>query len=425
MANKIDEVVQIVITRQTQGLTARGFGIPAIIGESMKLDRRSKSYANISEVEADFDSSDVEYKMASIAFSQEISPQEIYIGKKINVAGGAAVVSATQISGTTVNFQITGHNLEQGVTIDTTGFTPAAYNGSFVITEITDANNIQVELLSDPLGDATVVGTYGATETWADAVQEVFDFDPSWYALTITSNVKADIKEVAAKIESLGLLFLARTSDVDNLDSIITTSLMAELKALNYDRTMTTYNADSANKYIDIAWASELLPTIPGSNNWAYNDLIGVSTDKLTSAQSSSVLQDNNGNTYETINGLNLTRFGKVASGEFVDIIRGSDWLKARIQERILLELSFGRIPYTNQGIAIVENLVREILDIGAANGFIRTDSQGNGIYTITSPLVDDVPVQNKIDRFLPDINFEAELAGAINTVSIKGVLKL
>ena len=149
MANKIDQVISLIITRQTLGVTARGFGIPNILGESMKLDRRLKSYANISEVENDFATTDVEYRMASIAFSQEISPSTITISKKINVSAGSAVVSATQISGVTVNFEITAHNLEVGATLTTTGFTPADYNGSFVITEVVDANNVKCDLLSD------------------------------------------------------------------------------------------------------------------------------------------------------------------------------------------------------------------------------------------------------------------------------------
>lgn len=425
MANKLDQVVSITITRQTQGVTARGFGIPNILGESMKLDRRLRSYANISEVEDDFAITDVEYKMAEIAFSQEISPPTITISKKVNVSAGSTVVSATQISGVTVNFEITGHNLEVGSTLTTVGFTPATYNGSFIITEIIDVDNVKCDLLSDPAGDATVVGTYGASETWAEAIQSVFDFDSSWYELNITSNAKADIKDAAAKIESLGLLFGARTSDLDNLDSVITTSVMAELKALNFDRTFTTYNADSANKYIDIAWASRLLPTEPGSANWAYNDLIGVVADNLKSAESSSVFA-NNGNTYEIKAGINTTRFGTVASGEFIDVIRGSDWVKARIQERIFLELSnLDKIPYTNKGAAIVENLIREVLNLGADNGFIATDSENNAIFTITIPLVEDVSITKKADRILPDIEFVATLASAINKVEIQGVLQL
>ena len=430
MSSKIDSIIDITITRQTKGLTAAGFGIPMILGESTKLDRRLKTYANISEVAVDFASTDVEFKMASTAFSQELSPNTIAIGKKV-VLASTAITAATNPVDNIVNIELVGIGIkaEVGATATIAGFTETEYNGAFLITDIIDDDNIRYDagqvLPSTP---ATGSGTIALSETWDEALQSVFDFNSTWYFVNITSNVKADIKLIAAKTEVLERLFLARTSDVDNLDSAITTSLTAELKALGYDRTLTTYNGDTVNEYADAAWTARMAPTDPGSNNWAYKKLIGVVADDLTSAQSNSLIETggNNANSYENVAGQSFTRYGKVASGEFIDIIRGSDWLKARIQERILLELiNVAKIPYSTQGIAIVENLIREILDIGVANGFIRALADGTGEYTITTPALEDIPAQDKIDRILPDIEFDAKLAGAINKVSIAGILSV
>ena len=430
MTTILDEIVNLTITRDSQGLTTQGFGIPMILGESMKLDRRLKSYANITEVAEDFAITDVEYKMASIAFSQTITVQRLTIGKKVSTPLASPIVAATQILTTTANFEITAHNLELGATITTVGFTPADYNGSFIVTEITDVNNVKVELLTDPAGDAAIVGTYGASETWGEAIQSVFDYDSSWYALAITSNAQADIKDSAAKIETLGRIFFARTSDLDNLDKVIATSVMAELKALNYSRTLTTFNTDSTNKYIDIAWLARRLPSDPGSPNWAYLTLVGVVADSLKSSEADSVLNTNNGNTYQNISGKDATRYGKVANGDWIDLVRGSDWLKVRIQERIFLEEARlselnSKIPYTDEGAAIIENLIREILDLGVTSGFIAPKQDGTGDYTITTPLIADVPPQDRINRNYPGVKFAARMAGAMNTFVIEGELKI
>lgn len=80
-----------------------------------------------------------------------------------NVGADIAIIAATQNSGVEVNFEITAHSLEVGDTIVTTGFTPAAYNGTFTIKAIVDVDNFTVDLLSDPGGDATVVGTMAST----------------------------------------------------------------------------------------------------------------------------------------------------------------------------------------------------------------------------------------------------------------------
>ena len=77
----LNEIIDINISLSTKGITQAGFGIPLIVGESMKLSTRAKQYANISEVSDDFAESDVEYKMANLAFSQEKTPEKIIIWK--------------------------------------------------------------------------------------------------------------------------------------------------------------------------------------------------------------------------------------------------------------------------------------------------------------------------------------------------------
>ena len=79
------------------------------------------------------------------------------------VGAGDAIVSATQNSGVEVNFEIIAHDLVIGDTIVPTGFTPAAYNGTFTVKAVVDVDNITVDLLSDPGGNATVVGTMAST----------------------------------------------------------------------------------------------------------------------------------------------------------------------------------------------------------------------------------------------------------------------
>jgi hypothetical protein len=70
------------------------------------------------------------------------------------------VANATQVAGTTVDFNIVNHNLQVGHGFLTKGFQPLAYNGLLTVTSVIDADNVRCELLSDPLGDATTIGTY-------------------------------------------------------------------------------------------------------------------------------------------------------------------------------------------------------------------------------------------------------------------------
>lgn len=427
MSNKLDQIIDISISLSTKTITQAGFGIPMFLGESMKINQRVKSYSNMTEVAIDFASTDPEYKMASAAFSQEKTPAAIMIGKKVAQAS-TAITASTNPSGDIVNINKTGIGIEAeiGASVTVAGFNEAEYNGTFTIATVVDDNNIQYTAASTPSATpATGSGAYVLSETWSNAVQYCYNFNSTWYALAITSAVEADILSAAGKIESLKRFFLARSSDADNLDSTDTGSILYQLNALSYDRTATIYNGDTANYFADAAWIGRMLPTVPGSSNWAFKSLVGILPDDLISSQSSGVFT-NKGNTYESFASQSITRLGYVASGEYIDVIRGADWLQARLQENLYSTLiNLEKIPYTGAGAVIIENKIREILDQGVDNGLIAADGNGLGQYTVTIPDISSISASDKLARLFSGIEFTATLAGAVNKIAITGNLSI
>lgn len=424
MANKLDQVIDISISLSTKAITQQGFGTPMILGTSMKLDRRLKEYADISAVAVDFAESDVEYKMAEAEFSQEKTPDSVMIGKKV-VLSSTTITGASNPSGNIVNLNLTdiGKKAEVGCTVVVSGYSTAGYNGTFIITDIIDDDNIRytaagVLAATPAVGSGSVV----LSETWSNALQKVFDYNQNWYCAHLSSNVEADILSAAAKIESLKRFLIVRTSDVDVLDSADTGSVLYQLKALNYDRTALVWNGDTSTTYIDAAWGGRMLPTIPGSENWAWKTLKGVIADQINVDG----VRTNNGNTYEVFAGRSCTGLGKVVSGEYIDIIRGVDWLKARLQENIFsLLINSEKVPMEDAGGDMVENAMREIFEQGVQNGLIRRNADGRGIYTINVPDVASIPSADRLARYLSGITFTGELAGAINKIGIAGNLSV
>lgn len=424
MANKLDQVIDISISLSTKAITQQGFGTPMILGTSMKLDRRLKEYADISAVAVDFAESDVEYKMAEAEFSQEKTPDSVMIGKKV-VLASTTITGASNPSGNIVNLNLTdiGKKAEVGCTVVVSGYSTAGYNGTFIITDIIDDDNIRytaagVLAATPAVGSGSVV----LSESWSNALQKVFDYNQNWYCAHLSSNVEADILSAAAKIESLKRFLIVRTSDVDVLDSADTGSVLYQLKALNYDRTALVWNGDTSTTYIDAAWGGRMLPTIPGSENWAWKTLKGVIADQINVDG----VRTNNGNTYEVFAGRSCTGLGKVVSGEYIDIIRGVDWLKARLQENIFsLLINSEKVPMEDAGGDMVENAMREIFEQGVQNGLIRRNADGKGIYTINVPDVASIPSADRLARYLSGITFTGELAGAINKIGIAGNLSV
>jgi hypothetical protein len=152
-----------------------------------------------------------------------------------------------------------------------------------------------------------------------------------------------------------------------------------------------------------------------------FKTLTGIAATTLTTTQSQNA-RAKKANTYETLGGVNITREGTMASGEYIDIIRGIDWLQARMEERIYSRLvNLAKIPFTDAGIAIIEAEIRAQLDDGIDNGLIAVDPE----YTITVPAASSVSAAEKTARILPDIQFTATLAGAIHSVQVAGTVSV
>jgi hypothetical protein len=248
---------------------------------------------------------------------------------------------------------------------------------------------------------------------YGDSIQAAYDYSKEWYAVIIESRASADILDAAAKVETLKRLLLCCTEDAA-VTAQSSTNILSSLNALNYDRTAYIWSADS-EKFPEAGWAGRVLPTDPGSATWKFKTIVGIAADALTSAQSNYIRDTKKGNTYETIGGVSMTREGMVVSGEFIDVIIGIDWLKAQIEESVFAKLvNADKIPYTNAGIAIVENELRKCLQNAITNGVLAS-------FTVSVPDVASIASADKTARLLPDVTFTGVLAGAIHKVEIQG----
>lgn len=268
-------------------------------------------------------------------------------------------------------------------------------------------------------GDASVAASLNA----------ICDEDNSWYGLVVDPamvDTAAKITAVAAWVESAKKFCIVWSADTNIYSSIYneetSTDAASLLKKARRDRTAVIYHAvptDGAD-YPDAAWMGEGFPYEPGTSTWAYKTLNGVTPDTLLASQETA-LKGKNCNYYTTVGGVSITQEGKVASGEYIDIIIGTDWIEARLREAVYSALVNNRkIPYDDTGIAMIEGLVKGVLNEAASKGILQADS-----IAVTVPKYADIPQADKLARKLPDVKFSALYQGAIHSVTINGTISV
>ena len=172
--------------------------------------------------------------------------------------------------------------------------------------------------------------------------------------------------------------------------------------------------------YPEAAWAGGQLPEDPGTITWAFKTFVGVTADDLTSAQKNKAL-GNKVNTYTPVGGEDITQNGTMASGRFIDVRRSVDLIQTRMEENVFARIvGSKKIPYTDQGVAIIESEVRSVLT-GLQPTVVATDPEP----TVSVPKVLDVDASDRANRLLPDVKFTARLSGAIHKVEVRGTISV
>jgi len=263
-----------------------------------------------------------------------------------------------------------------------------------------------------------------SSETMAEAILRADANDSEWYFMLITSRDSADILEAASTIETLTKIFLFESDDADSKDlesGTDVTSLAAILMGFSYERTAMmwsgTANLDGKSAS---AWVGDMSPRLPGGATWKFKNLSGVQPDKLTTTEVTNI-KNKNCNVYTTVAGIAIAAEGVLSGGEFIDIIRGTDKLQARIQENVYGALAQEpKIPYTNQGGNVLGNQVKAALTEMELDGLLSI-----GTSVVTVPKVEDIPPAERASREFGEITFTSIYAGAVHKVNVVGTISI
>ena len=276
-----------------------------------------------------------------------------------------------------------------------------------------------------------------ATVTGLDACLSLInDFDDDWYGLVLSKEMRDDTTEmlaVASWIEARTKVFGHTTNNPDVLDGTITDDVATQLSESNFRRTMTTYSSsvDSYPSASILARAFTVNFNQPDSTiTLMFKTGPGIPTENITGNQRN-IARGKNVNGFFRIGDKTFYDDSSMSNGSFFDELHGLDWLQNAIQTTVCgyLLSRTTKVPYTDRGVAMLEQQLRGVLDEAVRNGLIAPGTTVDGEYLANGYSVNAIPVaeinQSDVDaRFYPGLSFVLLGAGAIHRVQINGVFE-
>lgn len=432
----ITDIVQVDISANARTPSRQGFGNLLCLGYT---DAFSGDLYRIYEDTADmlsdgFVATEPLYKMAQAAFAQDPRPPRVLIGRLASPSarsltltmltatqGEVLSVEVVKPDGTTQTVSYTVLSSETTTTVATafellieavTGVNSTSSGAVVTATPSTAADFFEFRnphniAIKDNSADSSYVTTLG------NILLQTKDF---YFVCTdVNSETVADL--VAAWAQSNKKLYITQT--VDTTEATGTGVFGSGQKAASYSYSAGLYCYDPA-EYACCAMAALGAVRDPGSFTWSLKALAGITPVALTATHESN-LRTAGWNFYvevaNDISGIQGVDGGGAAfGGRFLDLTHGTDWLVARIQERLFgVMANADKIDYTDAGALLLLGPLKAQLRQAEDNRLLAPG------WTARATLVADADPTDKAARFYDGLRFDAVYAGAIHKVRVIG----
>src|SRR5690606_1327933 len=255
----------------------------------------------------------------------------------------------------------------------------------------------------------------------ATALNQLVQQHNDWYWLVFAprQQQESDLEDLGDWVSAADKMFVCT-----NESGMTAAQIVAQAQAINRSRAI-YFAPTKPDDYPDAALVGRMAPLQPGSATFKFKTLDGITEAGFTTTEIGQ-LHDAGVITYASKFGVLQTSEGFVTDKTYADIQLAKDWLKARMEERISRVLFVNeKIPYDNIGIAQIVEPIKTTLQQATALGIVARADDGTGLLTVRAPRREDVDHNDRENRILPDVYWDAVLAGAVQRVRDTGVVRV
>ena len=438
--------VTVNIALDVTAVNRASFGTPIFIADHVWFKEQTRSYTSFKALAEDVPTSSNVYAAMQSAYSQDVDPIIIKVGRRevdsitftptaattagqvytlavLDTADATTTATFTTITGSETATEIATHfftalGSAAGVTVvDNTGSVTLSKSGTaaYAVTDV-----------------ARFTYTTVTSQSAADMMATITDADNDFYFVACSDHSQAFVLALAQDIQARTKQYWVSTQEQADLAvySESATDTPSQLKQEVRDRTFYWFHHDADTKFPEMEYISILAPYDAGKQLVANNTTkIEAARNPLTgnylNTTDKTNLVNKNGSFTEVVGGVAITRQGSSSGAAtiFADIMRDRDFLTARVKEAYQnFMIREGKVAYTDSGIARLENVLSSTLD-----RYIETETQANILqkdnpYVITFPERSGVSFADVASQIYNG-GFTAYLAGGIQIVVVLGSL--
>ena len=259
----------------------------------------------------------------------------------------------------------------------------------------------------------STIAVCATTDTTVNWLADVANTGKDWRQLMVVSESSVNVSGIMTAIEALNnKMYFA------NLETTDTTTLNVS----GIKRTVLFY-CDATTEHPTTS--SALVGATAGLDvgSFTYKNMIlkGITPQDLSDTEINAI-HDKGGITFVTKAGDNVTSEGKTAGGEYIDIIDSQDYIISNIEYKTQTTLNaMPKVPYDNNGIAMLESVVVDVLRDAFNKGIIAINEDGSPAYSINFAKREDTDASDRAVRKYLGGQFAFKLAGAIHEAEIVG----
>lgn len=273
------------------------------------------------------------------------------------------------------------------------------------------------------------IAVYGGTGTAVDSLPNVWQ--QPWRHLIVAGlgeESESTVHAIAALVEERGdaesaegldkKIFFARVSDLSEVsgdgNSIV-----------EYERTFCLYYPSETPVCPEAAVAGKTAGKPLGSISYKNKIVADVPASDLTNEQ---IKAAHDLGCYCIVKkaGQVVTSEGKVGEGEYVDVVDGKDYIINNMEyDMQAYAMSVDKIPFDNNGIAVLESICLNVLNDGVQQGIIATTDAGVPDYNVNFAPRSATTEEERETRTYTRGEFDFRLAGAIHNARVHGIVEV